>query len=263
MALGTHSAFYYGYEVTSDNQYINFKEGAGAEKTAVVPVGTYSLTKLLQVISAALNAASAIDWAVTVDRTTRIVTIVSDSTASLLFATGTNAAQSIYALIGHASADVLNVISFVGTLPSGTAYRPQFKLQDYKDNTMTRKLVNPTVNKSSSKQKVSVQYFGVEEFFKFNIKYITNRDISGSDLQYKNNPSAVEEVKAFLNYIILKNIVEFMPDENTPSVFFRMYLDSSAQDNDGTGFDLIEYVDRDAPNFFETGLLTFTVVTQE
>jgi len=263
MALGTHSSFYYGFEVTSDNQFINFKEGAGAEKTATVPVGTYSLTKLLQVVAAALNAASAIDWTASVNRATRIVTLTSSSSASLLWATGTNFTQSIGPLLGMPLTNVLNVTSFVGTLAVGTAYRPQFKLQDYKDNTMTRKLINPTVNKSSSKQKVSVQYFGVEEFFKFNIKYITNRDVSGSDSKYKNNPNAVEEAKAFLNFIILKNIIEFMPDENKPNVYYRMYLDSSTQDSDGVGFDLVEYVDKDLPNFFETGLLTFTLVTQE
>lgn len=263
MSLASHSVFYYCQEVTNDNRYINFKEGAGLEKTAVVPVGTYSLTKLLQVVSAALNSASSIDWAVTVDRSTRIVTIVADSTASLLWATGLNSTQNIAALIGHAPVDVLNVLTFTGVNASGFEYRPQYKLQDYKDNTMTRKLVNPTVNKSSSKQKVSVQYFGVEEMFKFNIKYVTNRDVSGSDDFYKNNSQAVEELKAFLNFIMLKNVIEFMPDENTPNTFFRMYLDSGAQNGDGTGFEIVEYVDRDMPNFFETGLLTFTLVTSE
>lgn len=263
MSLASHSSFYYGYEVTSDNQYINFKEGAGVEKTAIVPVGTYSLTKLLQVVASALNTASAIDWAVSVNRSTRIVTITSASTASLLFGTGTNALSSVYNLIGFGAIDRLNLTSFVGSSAAGTAFRPQYKLQDYKDNTMTRTLINPTVNKSTSKQKVSVQHFGVEEFFKMNIKYITNRNVTGSDSQYKNNQSAVEEAKLFLNYIINKNILEFMPDEKKPDVFFRMYLDTAAKSADGTGFDLDEYTDRDLPNFFETGLLTFSVVTTE
>lgn len=263
MALSTHSVFYYGYQVTADNQYINFKEGAGAEKTAVVPVGTYSLTRLLQVVAAALNTASSITWSVTVNRTTRIVTITADSTASLLFLTGGNAINSIATLLGIAGLDYLNQTTFVGTSASGKEYRPQYLLQDYKDKTETQRLINATVNKSASKQTVSVQHFGVEQFYKFDIKYITDRDVRGSDAFYKYNPNAVAEVKEFLQWITQKYIVEFMPDENAPDTYDRMYLDASAAVSEGTGYELKEKVDVDLPRFYDTGLLTFTVVTKE
>lgn len=263
MALGTHSVFYYGYVVTADNQYINFKEGAGAEKTAVVPVGTYSLTRFIQVVALALNNASSISWGVTVDRSTRLITILPDTTASLLFATGSSAAKSLRVLLGFAATDFNNLAVFFATAPSGSAYRPQYKLQDYKDKTEVQKLINATVNKSASKQYVSVQHFGVESWYMFNIKYITNRDVSGSDEFYKNNPTAVEEAKAFLQWVTQKYVVEFMPDENNTAVYDRMYLDKSAQDNDGVGYELKEYNDLNLPNFFETGLLTFTVIDTE
>lgn len=263
MSLKSHSVFYYGYQITETNQYINFKEGAGPQKTAIIPVGTYSLTRLLQVVAASLNSASSVTWGFTVNRQTRIIQILADSTASLLFGSGTNALISIAPLLGFNNADYNNLLVFTGSKASGKEYRPQYLLQDYKDKTQLQKLINATVNKSASKQVVSVQHFGVEEFYKFTIKYITNRDVSGSDDFYKNNPNAVEEAKAFLQWITQKYIVEFMPDENVPANYDRMYLETSAQDSDGIGYELIEYTDKDLPNFFDTGLLTFTVVTQE
>lgn len=263
MALSTHSVFYYGYVVDETNRYINFKEGAGAEKTAVVPVGTYSLTRFLQVVALALNNASAISWGVTVDRATRLITILPDSTASLLFSTGSSAANSLYALLGFTASDFLNQSVFFATAPSGKEYRPQYRLQDYKDKSQVQKLINATVNKSASKQVVSVQHFGVESWYKFNIKYITNRDIRGSDDFYKYNNQAVEEAKAFLQWVTQKYVVEFMPDENDAATYDRMYLDTSAQDNEGVGYELREYIDQDLPEFYESGLLTFTVIDTE
>jgi hypothetical protein len=259
MSIKTHSAFYFGYVVNADNQYINFKEGAGVEKTAIVPVGTYSLTRLLQVVAAALNTASLVDWSLQVNRSTRVVTL----TASLLFGTGGNAVKSIAPLLGFNLLDYNNLTIFTGAFASGKAYYPQYLLQDYKDKTETQKLINATINKSASKQTVSVQHFGVEMFYKFNIKYITNRNVEGSPAFWVNNSSAVEEAKEFLQWITQKYIVEFMPDQADPDTYDRMYLDTSAQDNDGVGYTLIEYVDRDLPNFFESGLLTFTVITKE
>jgi hypothetical protein len=263
MALGTHSVFFYGYQITDDNRYICFKEGAGAEKLAILPIGTFSLSKLLEVVASALNTASTLSWSVSLNRSTRVFTINVDSTASILWLTGASADKGAHTLLGFAQADQNNLLSFVGSVGSGKAYTPQYKLQDYKDKTEKQKLINATINKSASKNVVSVQHFGVESFYVFNIKYITNRDVSGSDAFLRTNSKAVEEAKDFLQWITQKYLIEFMPDENDLDTFDKIYLDSSAQDNDGVGYELIEYTNIDIPNVFETGLLTFTVVNKE
>jgi hypothetical protein len=261
--VSTHSVFYYGIQITADNRYINFKEGAGAEKLAVLPIGTYSHTKLSEIVAAALNLASALTWSVSISRVTRLMTINSSGTASLLWLTGTSVDKSAHTLLGYPQIDLNNLTTFVGALGVGKEYKPQYLLQDYKNKTEVQKLINATVNKSASKNVVSVQHFGVEQFYKFNIKYITNRDVRGSDAFLKNNQSAVEEAKNFLQWITQKYLVEFMPDEDVRTVFDRMYLDTAAADSDGVGYELTEYTNLDLPEVFETGLLTFTVISKE
>lgn len=260
MALKKHSVFYYGHKIDENNNLINFKEGVGAEKTAEVPVGSYTLTKFLQVITAALNAASSLDWTYSVNRTTRIVTFNSSGTASLLFGTGSNALNSPFALLGFNAADYNNLTSFVGALPSGSEYRPQFPLQDYKGKDQNKKLVNAVVTKSASGDKVSVQSFGTERFIKMNIKNITNQPTAGL---LRNNPNAVEEIKTFMDYAVEKNPIEFMEDENDLATFDRVYLESTQADFNGTSYELIEYFDRNLPEYFETGLLNFKVINIE
>jgi hypothetical protein len=260
MALKVHSIFYYGHTIDENNNYINFKEGAGPELTAQVPVGSYTLTKFLDVIVDALNAASALDWDYSIDRATRIITLTSSGTASLLFSTGVNALNSPYALLGFDAADYIDLTSFVGSLPSGSEYRPQFPLQDYKGKDRNKKLVNAVVSKSANGDNISVQSFGVSRFIKCNIKFITNQPTDGI---LRNNPSAVEEAQDFMDYIIEKHPIEFMEDENDPETFDKVYLDAAGMGLDGTSYELMEYVDRNLPEYFETGMLTFKVINIE
>lgn len=260
MSLKVHSLFFYGHKIDENNNFICFKEGAGDEKIAEIPVGSYTLTKCLDVITAALNAASSLDWAYSIDRATRIVTFTSSGTASILFGTGSLALNSPAALLGFPATDILNATSFVGSEATGYSYSPQFPLQNYTDKTKNKKLVNAVVNKSASGDAVSVQSFGIDRFIKMNIKYITNQP---SDGLLRNNPNALQEAKDFMDYVVEKNPVEFMEDENDPDTFDRVYLDSSGMDMNGTSYELVEYVDRNLPEFYETGLLTFKLINIE
>lgn len=260
MALKTHSVFYYGHKVDENNNLICFKEGAGPEKIAQLPVGSYTLTKFLEVVSAALNAASSLAWSYTVDRSTRIVTFTSSGTASLLWGTGSVYLNSPAVLLGYAQTDILNQTSFVGSSGTGSEYRPQFPLQDYKGKDQNKKLVNAVVTKSASGDTVSVQSFGVDRSIKCNIKWVTNQPTDGL---LRRNPQAVEQLKDFMDYIVEKNPIEFMEDENETYEFDKVYLDSSANSGDGTAYELTEYVDRGLPEYFETGTLSFKVINIE
>jgi hypothetical protein len=260
MALNVHSIFFYGHKIDENNNLINFKEGAGPEKTAEIPVGSYTLTKFLSTIVASLNGASSLEWTGSVDRSTRVVTLVASGAASLLFGTGATALNSPAALLGFNATDLLNLTSFVGAFGSGSEYRPQFPLQSYIGKNKNKKLVNAVVTKSASGDNVSVQSFGVDRMIKGNIRYITNQPTDG---KLRGNPNAVEEAQTFMDYLVEKHPIEFMENENDPDVFDRVYLDSAGTGMDGTSYELIEYVDRNLPEFYETGLLTFKVINIE
>jgi hypothetical protein len=250
MALKNHSVFYYGHKIDSNNNLIPFKDGASVEKIAELPVGSYTLTKFVQTIVAALNAASSLDWDGSVDRATRIVTLTSSGPASLLFATGSTALNSPYLLLGFTASDLINQTSFVGSSGSGSEYRPQFPIQDYMGKDKNKKLVNA----------VSVQSFGVDRYIRGNIKFITNEPTAGI---LRNNPNAVEEVQNFMDYIIEKNPIEFMENENDVNTFDRVYLENTIDGMGGTSYELSEYFDRSLPGYYETGALTFRIINIE
>lgn len=260
MAIATHSLFFYGHKIDENNNLINFKEGAGPELLAQVPVGSYTLTKFLQVILASLNAASSLDWTGSINRSTRIITLTSSGTASLLFGTGSTALNSPASLLGFPATDILSTTSFVGSSGSGFEYAPQFPIQNYIGKNKNKSLVNAVVTKSASGDSVSVQSFGTERFIKGNIKYITNQPTDGI---LRSNSQAVEEAQSFMDYIIEKNPIEFMENEDDPDTFDRVYLESTSSGQNGTEYELTEYFDRNLPEYFETGLLTFKVINLE
>lgn len=257
MAISSHSLFYYGHVVTGDNNLIPFKEGAGPEKIAELPVGSYTLSRFVEIIVAALNAASSLDWGGTVNRSTRVINLTSSGPASLLFGTGSVNANTPAALAGFNATDKLNLTSFFGDFASGYSYSPQFPLQSYLPKTANKKMVNAVVTKSATGDSVSVQSFGIDRFIKGNIKFITNQPTEGV---LRNNPNALEEIKDFMDFIVEKNPIEFMEDENDPDSYDPVYLESTQTDANGTSYELTEYVDRNLPEYFETGLLTFKVI---
>lgn len=104
--------------VDSTNNKIDFRDdggaGLGAEITATIPTGTYTRDELATAIGAAMTAASAaasapnnLTYTVSYDAMNRTYNIQHDGTrVSLLWGSGTNAAQSIAPDIGFDAADV-------------------------------------------------------------------------------------------------------------------------------------------------------------
>ena len=56
MSVDTFSIFYFGTEITEDNQNLNFNEG-GPELTAVLEIGSHTHTELETIIKTALDTA--------------------------------------------------------------------------------------------------------------------------------------------------------------------------------------------------------------
>lgn len=256
--INTYSKFYYDLEVTSDNKYLDFDEGSG-EITATIPTGFYTLTDLAQAVEDELNDVGSDVYTITVNRDTRKITIATSGTVDLLWDTGTNSASTIGALIGfNTASDDTNQTSIQSDNALGSVYEPQFKLQDYVSEADYRMLRSATKNKSASGL-VEVLDFGTDRFFEFSIKFATNiKQPSGGPIV--DNSSGVEDLENFMQWIMRGGFVEFMPDKDTESTYYRLSLESSSGDSNGLGYKLQEQYARGLTGYFESGLLKFRVV---
>jgi hypothetical protein len=257
MSLTTHSQFYFGYEVDESNRSLDFSEGA-AELQATVEIGSYSLTEFADAVEDALNEAGALTYTVSINRTTRILTVAAGSSFELLVSSGSRAASSVYALMGFTGSDRTGDDSYAGDAAAGSAYNTQFILQSYVPPEHFIQAASAVVNKSAS-GKVEVIKFGEEQFIEADFKFITSRSMPTGGM-IRNSASGLTNFLTFMEFLITKAPLEFMPDENTPSTFYKVILESVPSFSDGTGFRLKELVDRGLPGFYETGVMKFRVV---
>lgn len=256
--INTYSKFYYGLEVTDENRYLDFDEGSG-ELTAEIQNGFYTLEELAQAVEDELNEIGSLTYTVSVNRTTRIITISAGSNFDLLWDSGTNTANTIGELLGFAVAsDDTSASSYASDSASGSVYLPQFKLQDYIDSNSYRMLRNATKQKSASGL-IEVINFGTDQFFEFSIKFATNipQPSTGPII---NNSSGVEDLQDFMQWITRGAQVEFMPDSATPSTYYKLVLDSGGGDSNGLGYKLQEQYGRGLVGYFETGVLKFRIL---
>lgn len=257
MALSTHSKFYYGHIITTDNNAIDFSEGGG-ELQATLANGSYTLTEFADEIVRAMDAAGALTYSTSIDRTTRKITISSTATFELLVSTGTRAGATAYTLAGFTGADRTGASSYEGDSGSGKEYTTQFILQSYVPSSNFKRSTDASVNKSAS-GRVEVVKFGEESFIEFNMRYIT--DIQGQDgTLLRNRATGVADLRDLLDDLIEKSRFEFMEDENTPTTFEKVILESTPSESDGTGYRLREQFDRGLPGYFDTGILRLRVI---
>lgn len=256
MSLSTFSTFYYGFEVTADTRYLCFNEG-GSEIIADVELGSYTPTELAVIIKTALDTAGALTYTVAFNRSTRSFTISSTSTFALLVSSG-SATASVFSVIGFTGADRTGASSYAGGT-SGSEYKPQFILQDHIAIEDWQELVKPSVQ-TTANGKVEVVRFGIEKFMQCNIKFATNLNIAADGINLKNNPTGVEDLRAFMQYLITKKPVEFMKDLADRNTFQTFILEKTDNDSKGTGYKLVELYSKNLPNFFETGKLVFRLI---
>lgn len=247
--IDTFSKFYYGHEITTENQNIPIDDGTG-EKNAAIEIGTYTLGEFVFAVETALNAASNIvSFSVSVDRVTRLITISGDGPFDLLIGTGATRGSSAFTLIGFTGAvDLVGLSSYVGDTGSGSVYFPQFLLQDYVDQEDYREFIDPAVNQSASGQ-VEVVRFGVNSFFEFKLKYITNLPMDNYVI--RNNPNGIEDARLFLRDITKRNRFEFMPDADDSATFFKVILEQIPNSRTGTGYKLEELTNQSLRDIFE------------
>lgn len=258
MSLTTHSKFYFGHTITGENQNLDFKEGTGAERTAILGIGTYTLTEFVAELQRALRAVqSALVFSVSVNRSTRIITIAATGNFQLLAATGSHVGTGVWVLAGFPAIDVSGAATFSGSSASGSVYSTQFIPQEFISSDSWQQATDGVVNKSAS-GRVEVVRFGTEKFLQMNLTYVTDRTVGGV---VRTDASGVSKLKTLMQYLTTKARVEFMPDENDAATFESVILESTPDNKDGVGYKLKELYDKGLPGFYETGALKFRVVS--
>jgi hypothetical protein len=249
MSIDTYSAFTYGHTITTDNNYINFDEGAG-EIAVQISIGSYSMGEFIEAVSTALNSGGTLEYSVSLDRSTRFLTISSTASFSLLVDTGANASISAFPLMGFTGADVSG-LSITGNIASGSYFEPQNILQSYVDFRDNVKTTNASVNQSASGV-VEVVSYGAVKFMECNI--VPQTDIIGQG-SIKNDANGVANLRDFLSYCITKAPIEFIPDIDTPSTFTKCLLESTRESKQGVDFKIKQFKKLFA--YFQSGGLVF------
>ncbi len=253
--IKTFGKFYYGHAVTNLNRRIDFKEGAGPALMATVDIGEYTLTDFLDAVSAALNLAGALIYTVTVDRSTRIITISATGSFTLLASSGSSIGQDPFNLMGFNAVDTSSATSHVGDFASGSEWVPQYMPQENVEFENNQMHIDGTV-KQSTDGTVEAVKFGTKKIMECNYKFITDIQQSANS-PILNNLDGVLNARTFLEYATTKADLEFMPDKNDPSVFTKCLLESTAEDKDGLSFKLKEQYSEGLVGYFQTGLLKF------
>jgi hypothetical protein len=256
MSISTFSLFYYGYEITRDENKINFSEGGG-ELTATISIGRYSATTLQTAIKTAMDGAGALTYTVVFDRDSRKYTISSTSNFELLIGTGTQRGLSPFSLLGFSgSVDLTGALTYTSDSVSGDVYEPQFILQDYVDPEHMKEKIDATVHESANGNIETVS-FGTRRFVEMNMMFINNYVQDGKVI--KNNASGVADCVRFLENLITKGDVEFMPNINSRSNFLTLKIETLQGSSNGTGYLLKEELGKNLPGYYQTGKMKFRV----
>lgn len=250
----TFSKFLYGYEVTVDNNKIDFDEGSGALVAEIEP-GNYTFGDYCDAVASALNDAGANSYTCTPNRSTRKMVITASGATDFLFSSGDNADTSAGDTMGFNATDLNNQTSITSDNATGTLYSPQFKLQSYIPTENSQQAAFATKNKSAT-GRVQVQRFGTERFMKCEIQFAT--DISQpSSGPIQNNASGVDDLRSFMEALCRQVPVEFFVDKDDTDNYESLLLETTPESKDGTGFELHEMRSWRLRGYFETGKLVF------
>lgn len=261
MTIQTIPVFYYVNGITKDNNLLNFVEPliSASELTATLAVGSRSMTDLMTEVARALTDAGANDYTAVFDRDTRIVTISADSDFDLLVLSGSNLGLSAYGLIGFTGSDQTGGATYDGDGAMGSTYSPQFKPQSFKSFDNNNEGILSSVNESASGV-LEVVTFGDRRFMEMNLTFITDR-LRAKGGPIRNSQTAVADIRAFLEFLIGKSNLEFMPSESDLATFNKVILESTRKSKQGTSYELRELISRNLEDYYETGILKFRKVT--
>lgn len=253
--IDTKSKFYFGYEVTSTpiNFYANFKEGAGPELTAILKRGYYSLTNFAIELERALNAAGGQVYSVSVNRTTRVLTISAVGSFTILAATGGNNGADIWPIAGFTTDQTGTALS--SNVASGYEYVPQFRLQEYVKPGQRQETIDAVINETGS-GRIEVVTFGIKKLIEMDIKFISNLDCGSGAIEY--NATGYDDAQFFMENVVKRGSLEFMPDRDDASLFYEVSIESTDADSKGLKFKLTE--ETQVQGYYKTGKLVFRII---
>lgn len=253
----THSKFYYGFTVTAENQNLDFNEG-GSELTAVLNIGTYTLTQFALEIARAFNTAGDRTYTTSVNRSIRAIMISADGTFSLLVSSGSHIGTTGYTLSGFTGADLTSGTTFTG-VSAGIEYSTQYKVQSYTAPEDFKDVTYGSVNLAASGD-VEVVTFGDLRYMEADLQYVNDYDHGDFNL-IRSHTDGIEQLRALMDYLTTLAPVEFMPDENDANTFISVRLEKTTDDPKGLKYKLKEQYTRNLPGYWNTGVLTFRVLT--
>lgn len=251
--LNTLSKFFYGTQVTNLSRSLDFNEG-GPEIQATLKVGTYTLTEYAAEIQRALRAIGTQNYLVTINRSTRKLTISAPLVFSLLAGTGSRIGSGIWATAGATATNKTGLNTYTLENGAGSEYVPQYYLFEYISKEHSIILEDGTASSTPSGYS-QVASFGDGARIKMNIKLITNK-LGLKNVGFVENASGVNDFMNFIKYLVKKGRTEFMPDKNTPNNFIKCHLESTANDRDARRFELKNM----AVDVYESDNLTFREV---
>lgn len=255
--INSYSIFYYTDEISASNYYVDFDEGSG-EISFSLTIGAYTLNELAALIQDGLNTNGSQTYTVSVDRSTRKFTISASANFSLLAATGSHAGSAVYSTIGFTT-DQTGANTYTSESAIGTAYEPQFWLQDYVAKEDWSEAVNESVNESASGD-VEVLSYGKVRFIQFNIRY-ANDYYQSPTSPIKYDASGIENLRLFMEFATTKVSFEFMPDINDRDTYIKVLLETTPQSKNGTGFKLKELYAQNLAGYYDTGILELRVIS--
>jgi hypothetical protein len=258
MALNTKCKFYYGIEITADNNTLDFSEGSG-ELNVNIPVGIYSPQEIASKLTTLFNAAGSLVYTCSFNRTTRKLTIATTSNFSLLIASGTHAGTSLYNTLGFTGGiDLTGSSSYLAPSSTGYEFVPQFYLLDYVPLENNIRSIQASVNETGSGQVETVRY-GSKRFMECSIELITNNKFNSSTF-WTSSLTGLDDARNFMNYAIQKSKIEFMPDKDIVSDYYTLILESTEIDQNGLGYKLTEQLEYGS-GYYKTGRLIFREIT--
>lgn len=254
MALRNPSLFLYGYQITAQNQYISFATNSGEvppnTRTAVVPVGFYSLSSLCTAVAAALTTADPThSYSLTANRNVlgglenRITISTTNTYLGLYFGTGNISNPAT--LLGFNASDYTGATSYTGSYTSGTALVPGVSPWQYGYSYLSPSAMNKNfgkLNVSASGLKEAI-VFNIQQFCQVQFKYIPESNLPGV-------------WAPLVQWLIQQRAFEFTPDITSPNTFYQVTLEDP---NQGLELNLSEMLP-DFPFCYQTPVMKFRLV---
>lgn len=257
MGPNERALFLYGFSVTNDNKYLDFRsQNLGPELTATLNPQNYTATEFMAEIKRAMEIADPSNiYTISLNRTVaggtdnRMTVVTNGSYLDLLFQTGTHADNSPSVLMGFDHVDYTGGLSYTGSVTAGTILYPEFATFDYlgPDDYVS----NDGVKNISAAGVKETLVFAQMFFIQGQWKYITNFNGRTQHTEWQN----------FLKYATKQLKFEFSPSINEdPDLFYQVTLETTSGDGNGMGFKFMQQRGEGLFRFYDTGIMKFRVI---